>query len=62
MDEKISADSCISADEKISADSRLFVDEMASYEEKKRLCSVHVFRVFVSVCDIFDIKSVCKES
>ena len=40
-------------DEKISADSCLFVDEMASYEEKKRLCSVHVFLFLVSVCDIF---------
>ena len=40
-------------EDKISADSCLFVDEMASYEEKKRLCSVHVFLFLVSVCDIF---------
>ena len=46
----IRADSCISW-----TGSMPFGDKNACY-------SVHVFRVFVSVCDIFVVKSVGKES
>ena len=35
---------------------------MVPFGANNRFNSVHVFRVFESVCDIFDIKSVCKES
>ena len=32
------------------------------FKDKNACYFVHVFRVFESVCDIFDVKSVCKES
>ena len=46
----------------IRADSCIFADEMVSYEEKKRISFVHVFRVFESVCDIFRVKSAWNQS
>ena len=33
-----------------------------AFKDKNASYSVHVFRVFESVCDIFLLKSVCKES
>ena len=46
----------------IRAASCIFVDISMPFGDKNACYSVHVFRVFESVCDIFDVKSVCKES
>ena len=49
-------------EDKIRADSCIFVDISMPFSYKNPSYSVHVFRVFESVCDIFLLKSVCKES
>ena len=46
----------------IRADSCIFEVGMVPLGANNRFNSVHVFRVFVSVCDIFRVKYVLKES
>ena len=48
-------------EDKIRADSCIFVDISMPFGYKNACYFVHFFLVFVSVCDIFDVKSVCKE-